>query len=402
MSLIVFNIFRGRAIPAAALLALLLAAGLILTSAAPVAAAPQQPQSQSPQQKPSQPPPAEAGGPQGDIGPIVVSPKKKSDEPPPEPKPSKPSDLPSFSISKDVPLVTVDVMVTTKDGQFIPGLKKDNFRVTEDGVPQNVSDVRISEAPITAVLLVEFGNTYGRFLYDALNASYSFAESLKKEDWVAVVEFDMHPTILVDFTQDKRSILSAINTMRIPGFRETNVFDALYWTLDRTEGLEGRKYIILVASGRDSMSRITYDKILKKVQATPNVTIFPISIGRALREYVEGAGGANPRVREWSMDFLQADNQMNTFARLTGGRAYFPRFEAEMPEAFRDIAAAIRNQYILAYHPSNGKLDGSYRKLKVELQADNGGPLTLKDQKGKTVKYNIIAREGYTAKHQVE
>jgi hypothetical protein len=103
-----------------------------------------------------------------------------------------------------------------------------------------------------------------------------------------------------------------------------------------------------------------------------------------------------------NMSFLQGDNEMRTFASLTGGRWYHPRFEGEFPEIFRDIAADIRNQYVIAYHPSNNKQDGSYRKLKVELIAPNGEPLKVKDQKGKALKFDIIAREGYTAKHEVE
>jgi hypothetical protein len=102
------------------------------------------------------------------------------------------------------------------------------------------------------------------------------------------------------------------------------------------------------------------------------------------------------------MDYLQADNEMNTFARLTGGRAYFPRFQAEFSEIFHEIGGDIRNQYSIAYHPSNPKLDGSYRKLKVEVIAPEGGPLKVRDQKGKDVKYLVIAREGYTAKHTVD
>ena len=102
------------------------------------------------------------------------------------------------------------------------------------------------------------------------------------------------------------------------------------------------------------------------------------------------------------MDYLQADNEMQTYARLTGGRFYQPRFQAEYPEVFRDIASDIRNQYNLAYRPTNPKLDGTYRKLKVEVVAPDGGPLKVKDQKGKDVKFQIIAREGYTAKHTVE
>jgi hypothetical protein len=93
---------------------------------------------------------------------------------------------------------------------------------------------------------------------------------------------------------------------------------------------------------------------------------------------------------------------MQTFARLTGGRFYQPRFQAEYPEIFHDIAGDIRNQYQIAYHPTNPKLDGSYRKLKVEVIAPDGGPLKVRDQKGKDVKYQIIAREGYTAKRVVE
>jgi VWFA-related protein len=102
------------------------------------------------------------------------------------------------------------------------------------------------------------------------------------------------------------------------------------------------------------------------------------------------------------MDYLQADNEMNTFAKLTGGRWFKPRFEGELPGIFRDIAADIRNQYVISYHSSNPKLDGSYRKLKVEVVAPDGGPLKVKDQKGKDVKFSVMAREGYTAKHEVE
>ena len=103
-----------------------------------------------------------------------------------------------------------------------------------------------------------------------------------------------------------------------------------------------------------------------------------------------------------NMDYLQADNEMKTFASLTGGRAYFPRFDGELPGIFQDIGADLRNQYTLAYHPTNTKLDGTYRKIKVALIAPDGGPLKVRDQKGKDVKVIVNTREGYTAKHQVE
>ena len=103
------------------------------------------------------------------------------------------------------------------------------------------------------------------------------------------------------------------------------------------------------------------------------------------------------------MDYLQGDNEMKTFAAMTGGRAFFPRFEAELPEVFREISAAVRNQYTLTYRPTNAKLDGTYRKLKVEVvEPGTDKPLIVKDQKGKELKYQILSREGYTAKHEVD
>ncbi|HYL11603.1 MAG TPA: VWA domain-containing protein [Terriglobales bacterium] len=358
-------------------------------------------QQSSGQQNPNQQPaPPEAGGPGNEVGPYAI-PKKKEEPPPPPPpeKPKKIEGMPDYSIRVDVPLVNLDVSVMTKNGQFIPGLKKDNFRVYEDGVPQKITNFNQQEAPITAVMLIEFASTNYNYLYDALNASYTFASQLKKNDWVAVVAYDMKPQILVDFTQDKRAVLGALNMMRIPGFSERNLFDSLYDTLDRIEGVEGHKYVILISSGRDTFSRINLDQIIKKIKATQNVTIYAVSIGRALREWLDAHGYAGGIQ---TTDWLQADNQMNTFARLTGGRAYFPRFEGELPEIFHDISADVRNQYNIAYHPSNTKLDGSYRKLKVEVVGPDGSPLKVKDQKGKDIKYQVIAREGYTAKHQVE
>lgn len=352
-----------------------------------------------------QPTPPEAGGPQGDIGPYAI-PKKKEEPPPPPPPPPKPKvpeGMPDYTINVSVPVVNLDVMVLSKDGQFIPGLQKDQFRVLEDGVPQHVQNFSRTEAPVTAVMLIEFSNTVGAFMYDALRASYGFASTLKKDDYIAVTEYDMRPNILLDFTQDKNQVMGALNMLRIPGFSESNLFDALYDTLDRLDRIEGRKEIILIGSGRDTFSRITYDKILKKVKETPNVTIFAISTGRAFLEWYDARYGMSSRARETMMDFLQADNQMQTFAKLTGGRWFNPRFEGEFPEIFKEVGQSMRNQYSLTYKPTNTKLDGTFRKLKVQLvQPGTDKPLIVKDQKGKDVKYNVVARDGYTAKHTVE
>ena len=398
-----FSLCRRLSFRLLTAVALVLCLEVLVWQAFPARAQDQGPTADQGQQKQEAPP--EAGGPDS-TGPYAVP--KKKDEPPPPPPPERPKKIegmPDYSIKVDVPLVTVPVAVTTKDGQFISTLQEGNFKVYEDGVQQTVTSFNKTDAPITAVLLVEFASTNYYFMVDALNASYAFATSLKKDDWVAVVSYDMKPHILADFTQNKQEVFAALNQLRVPGFAETNLFDALYDTLDRIDRIEGRKYVILITTGVDTFSKLNLDQTMKKIKATKDVTIFPISVGFAVRNYCEthqcgythGIG-----IPVGNMDYLQGDNEMNTFARMTGGRAYFPRFEAELPEIFRDISGDIRNQYLLTYHPTNPKLDGSYRKLKVEVVGPDGGPLKVRDQKGKDVKYQVVAREGYTAKHTVD
>jgi len=404
------SIVRGRFAYSLALavIASLALTGTCLSAMAQDSSAPAQSSSQD-NGKPKQDVPAAAGGPTDSVGPYAI-PKKKAEDPPPPtppPAPKKAEDLPDYSLKVNVPLVNVDVMVTTKDGQFIPGLKQENFRVAEDGVPQPLKHFAVSQAPITAVLLVEYASTNYIFMIQALQASYAFANTLKKDDWVAVAYYDMQPHILVDFTQDKKAVYGALNELRIPGFAETNMFDALYDTLDRLDRVEGKKYVILVTTGINTFSKMTYDKILKKVKDTKDVTIFPISVGFIVREYCETHPGYCRNAHGMGipvdhMDYLQGDNEVRTFAAMTGGRAYFPRFEGELPELFGDISNDIRNQYTLSYSPSNTKLDGTYRKLKVQVVAPDGGPLKVRDQKGKDVKIEVVSREGYTAKHTVD
>ena len=348
---------------------------------------------------------SDEGGPQQDNGPIVLKKKKENADEPPPPAPAEekvrnPDGLGNYSLRVDVPVVTVDVSVQLdKTRQFVPGLKSGNFRVTEDGVPQKVTDVQMRQAPITAVMLLEFAANSWAFIRDMQQSSYVFFRSLKPEDYIAVITFDLRTHILTDFTRDKDMTAQALRSLTIPTFSDTDEFDALYETLDRTSRIDGRKYIILISSGRDTFSKITLDTMLKKVRSTPNVTIYTISTGGLARVMADSYGRQGPEAR---MDYLQADNQMRTFAQLTGGKAYFPRFQGEFPDIFSEINQSIRNQYVLTYRPSNTAQDGTFRKIKVELVDKEGLPLTMVDEKNKKLKYTITARDGYRARNPVE
>jgi VWFA-related protein len=356
--------------------------------------------------KPTEPPTTEEPGPTTDNG--IDVPKKKEPTEVPTPAPAeekvKNPDGQIFSMRVDVPIVNLNVNVLLdKTHQFVPGLKADNFLVVEDGVEQRVQNVRITQTPITAVMLLEFASNasiyYNPFIQDMQNTAATFFRSLKADDYIAVVTYDMRTHILTDFTNNKELLANALNSLIIPGFSDTNEFDALYETLDRLNRIEGRKYVILISSGRDTFSKLTLDKMLAKIKATPNVTIFTISTGGLARELTDARGGMGAISR---MDYLQADNEMRTFAAMTGGLSFQPLFQGALPDIFAQINDSIRNQYVLTYRPSNTANDGSYRKLKVYLVDNEGKPLRMADEKGKTLKYSIIARDGYRAKLPVE
>jgi VWFA-related protein len=363
------------------------------------------------QNAPPPPPPQdqaapEAGGPAADTGVIALPKKKDKPDDVPAPAPAaprikNPEGMPSVSLRLEVPEVSVDVgVLIEKNGQFVPNLRAGNFRVYEDGVEQKLTGFKRVEAPINALLLCEFAATSYYNIYDMRNAAFAFAQQLRPQDYVAMMTYDMRTQIVSDFTQDKQQLYEAINSLRMPGFRETNLFDALYEGLDRLDRIEGHKYIFLIASGRDTFSKLTLDKILKKVKSTKDVTIFSFSTGGAIRAMTDGRGGFRGQIRE--MDNLQADNEMKTFASLTGGRWYAPRFVGELPDDFREINESIRSKYQLTYHPSNAKQEGTYRKLRVEIVDPEGQPLRIQDEKKKPLKYDVIARDGYKAKQEVE
>lgn len=350
-------------------------------------------------------------GPDKDVDKTVAKPRKKDGTGEAElPKiPSKLSkknaeiteNLPSFSVETNV--VNLDVAVLDNRGQFIPNIPREAFRVLEDNIPQQITNFSKGEAPMTVALVIEFSNLFQRYWtetwYQTLSAAYGFLETLKPEDYVAVVAYDMRSEILSDFDTDKRKAYEAMQRLRIAGFSESNMFDALVDTADRMSSIEGRKAMVVIASGMDTFSKLTFDKTRKALQ-NAGVPIYAVGLMQALREWYDARGYMGPIQR---MDFLQADNQMRTFSKETGGQAYFPRFYGEFPSIFQSISQALRNQYSIGYSPSNASRDGKFRKIKVELvKPGSDEPLRVTNEKGKPIKYTILAKAGYTAPRQVE
>ncbi|MDE3186514.1 MAG: VWA domain-containing protein [Acidobacteriota bacterium] len=297
-----------------------------------------------------------------------------------------PEDSP-YKFTVDATLVNVNVMVTDEDGTVLSGLKKGNFRVLDNGVPQEIIDFSPATAPITIVMLMEYSSaSYDYFAYKAAEWSSRFLDHLEPRDWVALVTYDIQSKVRVDFTHERYKVRDELFSLGFPAFSETNLFDALIDTLDKLDHVKGRTSILLMTTGSNSFSAATLDDVFKRLRQS-DVTIFSVNL--AEQEYVR-YGSSN-------IAYLQAKSALTAFSERTGGIAYFPRFAGELPDIFRSVAGYLRSEYSLSFRPPLASRDGRFHRLKVEIVGPDGKPLKVTNEKGKQRKVEVYTREGYTA-----
>lgn len=314
-------------------------------------------------------------------------------------------------IAVDTNIVTVDAVVfNKKSGQIITGLKKENFAIFENGVKQDISVFTTPESPITVTLLLEyskwselFGSASGGIFepgtYETIRPVAQFLTRFIKppDDYASVVAFDMRPAVITDFTNDPNRIRGTIDLLlkNRPAFRENNLFDALQFVLiggkSESEFLDGatqrsidyggmvdvkskRRAIILVASGIDTFSKINYSAARRVVQEA-GVPIYIISSGNLFYKKYEHLLGAADGLSGMPgrLTFLQAKNQMNTFAKESGGMHFEMTFESEIPAYLNSINALLRSQYNLTYDIAQKHEPGKRYKLEVKVDVDGDG-----------------------------
>lgn len=294
-------------------------------------------------------------------------------------------DDPSFKI--DATLVNVDVMVTDDDGRVLTGLKRGNFLILDNGRPQKVVDFAPTSAPITVVVLMEYSAaSYGYFAGKAADWGTAFLSHIEPRDWVALTTFDLRSKVQVDFTHKQYEVRDAIYQLGNPQFSEVNLYDALGDTLDRLSGVRGRTSVLLLATGLDTFSTKTLNETYDRLKQTDTV-IFCIGLAEA--EHIRSGGSGT--------NYLLGKNALTKFARQTGGLALFPRFEGELPAMFHSVVGFLRSEYTLTFRPAPEIRDGQYHRLKVEIVGPDGKPLKVTDEKGKSHKIEVFAREGYMA-----
>ena len=315
---------------------------------------------------------------------------------------------PTATINIDTNIVNVEAVVfNKKTGAVIQGLKKENFEIYEDGVKQEIENFSTPDAPVTMVLLLEYSKLIdllglpagGYYEYGRVEilrpASEFVSRFVQPKDFISIVAYDIRPTPIVDFTDDRNKLIQAVNLLmrNNPAFSESNLFDALNFVLrggvgdsvvledNKSEKSEysglyevnARTAILLVGSGLDTFSKINLDQA-RKIVENSGVPIYVIGTGNLfLKMYDNGAldpgrGGVMFNgIQIDRMTLLQAQNQLKTFADTTGGR-YFPvTFAGEIPSVLQSISALVRNQYSMGYTPNNTRREGKRRKIQVKV-----------------------------------
>jgi Ca-activated chloride channel family protein len=340
----------------------------------------------------------------------------------------KPQEAETVTVTTN--LVNVDAVVyNKKSGQIINGLKKENFAIFEDGVKQDITYFSTPEAPITVTLLVEYSKLsetlglYGNGGFEAgqmetIRPMAMFLSQFVKppDDYVSVIAYDLRPTTLTDFTNDPRRIQQVISLLlqNQPAFRDSNLFDSIAFTLVGGRGdavvledskeskadyaglasVKGRRTaMILVASGINTFSKINYDKT-RKIAQNAGVPIYIIGTGNLFfKKYGDQLGATDDIMgNPGRLTFLQAQNQLNVFAKETGG-AYYPiTFDGDIPSALKSINALLRSQYSLGFNPGD-KHDGKQHKLVVKVDVKGDGQFDDKQ-------YIIQSRQFYNAPKQ--
>jgi VWFA-related protein len=270
------------------------------------------------------------------------------------------------AIHVSVDRVNIGVTVTGLHGAFIRGLRREDFRVFDDGVEQPVTGFLSIEEPAQVVLLLEAGPAALFLKKSEFQAADALLASLSPVDRVAIVSYSRSPDVVADFTGDKseaRATLRGMNFM--VGFAELNLASSVAATLDWLAVLPGKKTIVLLSSGVDTSPAANWQIIQQKIK-TSDVRILVVSVAGDLRKPTKGKK-LSPDEREDRKYvkgvFAEADQSLRQLSEATGGRVYFPKSTKELVRTYAEIAELVRQEYRLEFAlPS---LDGRVHSLKV-------------------------------------
>jgi len=270
--------------------------------------------------------------------------------------------LPAFEITEqtEVGRILVEAGVYDAAGRAALGLKPADFRLREDGKPQELDVVAREVYSMSVVLLVDNSQSVARRMSEVRSAAERFAASLDPNDTVIVAPFNTKLGSITGPTKDVATVAEAIDAMKAKG--GTAILDAVAEATRLLEGADGRRIIVLVTDGFDENSTVKLDTVIKAAQAA-RTTVYGLAIG--------GINGVS----------LTGESTLRLLTSRTGGRVFFPWRDTELPQIAKHVAEDARNRYLITYTPSNQKKDGTWRAITVEVPEG----------------HKVVAREGYRA-----
>ena len=292
-----------------------------------------------------------------------------------------------------VPVNLVDVLFTVlnRRNKLVSDLEQKDFRVLDDNVPQDIRYFsKQSDLPLRIGMLLDTSNSIRdrlKFEQDAAN-NFLFSVLRRNKDEAFVMTFDDEPEILQTFTGDTGALRDKILRTRAGGGTAVYdaIFDACVKELSHPPRPPGdqpdvvRRVMILISDGEDNLSTRTRAEAIEMAQRT-SVVIYTISTST---QWVTLDDPSKEKTGNRKYHLTEGDKVLQDLADETGGRSFYPYHVDDLDQSFQDIGEELRNQYSLAYNPSNHQLDGRYHKIKIEIPGEKG--------------YQVRARRGYYAR----
>jgi VWFA-related protein len=275
-----------------------------------------------------------------------------------------PKPIPSFSV--DVDLVELHVTVSDSRGRSLSGLAQEHFRITEDDTHQAIALFKHEDIPVSLGLVVDNSRSIEPYKERLDAAAVAFLAKSNPDDESTLIHFDFNARVSLDFTRDHRALESALKDARPYG--QTALYDAFILALDRMEKAQySKKALLVITDGVDNASKATLQQALDRVKAS-DVLVFAVGL-------LNDSGA------------LKVEESLSQLATASGGTAYFPETPEEARSMMERIARDIREQYTIAYRPTNAMRDGKWRSVRVQVVPPKNFPKDL----------DVSYRHGYYA-----
>lgn len=286
---------------------------------------------------------------------VNITPRIRTRAPDAEAITDRPAD-----IRVDTTLVLIPVAVTDPMSRFVTGLERENFKVYEDKMEQEISQFSSEDAPLSIGIVFDTSGSMGAKLMRSRQAVAQFMKTANPQDEFFLIEFNDRPEMVQGFTKETEEIQNRLTFTQAKG--RTALLDSVYLAMSQMKKAHNpRKAILIISDGGDNSSRYTETEVKNAVREA-DVQIYAIGIF----EPISGRGR--------TIEELNGPSLLTEIAEQTGGRHFAVDNLAELPDVAAKIGIELRNEYVLGYSPKNLTRDGKYRRVQVKLVKTAGLP----------------------------